>query len=536
MQSPIKRIVNLLILPALTGIILGISANPSRLWFLGFVAFIPLLIAAENILKAKRTLLLFSFQLFIAQVIFYSWVYLWVLKTANLGFLIGFLIVLPYIVLVAPYILLRQSWSKIAVLYFISAWLSAEYIQSFYQIGSPFFNLGNNPAASPQLIQWYEYTGSGGGSLWILAVNCAIFKTGTAFQNDSKQWISKSITTLAVLILPMIISLLIFRSYEDKGSPSRVLIIHPSTDNRDVKYRVNIYELMDIYLGIMMPQLENDIEYVVLPETAITNAGWISDLNNNLVFDRFHERTVSFPDLKLVTGAIVYEAIPDVEKIKDYNKIPGIRFSKNYNTWYYTYNSALQIEKGRPVQIRTKEGLVPYQEYAPYPRLLPRLSHVGIDFQFSIRKKNQQVFTSGNRRKTASLICYELVYGSKFFKAAREGAEAFFVLLNEGWYLNYPKVRSQFLQLSVVRAVENRRGIAHSSNMGISAFIDQRGNVLSTRCNLDPGFLKSEITMNKRITLYTAIGNYLEKLSLSVIILSIFATLIRKFLKSNQSG
>lgn len=526
-MKKLNNILILYVLPILTGILLGLSALPSNLWFLSFIAFIPLLIASEQTLNSKKPLLIFAIQLLIALVVFYFGVYLWVLKTANLGFLIGFLIVLPFVIFVSPFIFFIKRNNKFAPVYFIAAWMTGELIESYFQLGSPFFNLGNNLGVSPKIIQWYEFTGAAGGTLWILVVNFVLYSLGKTLMKNRHQWIKKSVVALGVLLFPILISLIIYHNYKEKGSSSEVLIIHPSTDCRDVKYRINIYELMDIYLGIMLPQITENTEYVVLPETAITNAGWVADLNNNLVFDHFHKQTESYPNLKLITGAITYEAIPNVEKIKGYQKIPGIRYSEKYKVWYYTYNSALQIEKRTPVQIRVKDGLVPYQEYAPYPLILPRISSVGIDFQFSKREKNQQVFTSKKGRKTTALICYELVYGNLFSKTVRDGAEAFFVLLNEGWY-NDPKVPRQFLQLSVIRAIENRRNIAHSSNMGISAFINQRGEVVARNDSKQPDFLKQEIKMSRTRTIYSSIGDYIGIIAFFTAITMILYELFRK--------
>jgi apolipoprotein N-acyltransferase len=235
------------------------------------------------------------------------------------------------------------------------------------------------------------------------------------------------------------------------------------------------------------------------------------------VFNYFFKHTGNFPNLKLVTGAIAYEEIPDVEKIRNYKKIPGIRYSKNYKTWYYTYNAALHIEKNRPVQMRVKEGLVPFQEYAPYPLILPRLSPVGIDFQFSTKEINRNVFTSSNNKQTAAIICYEVVFSRILYEAARNGAQAFFVILNEGWYENL-KVSQQFLQHSVIRAIENRRSIAHASNMGISAFINQRGEVIAKTERKSSDFLKREIRMNRKTTFAARTGNYIGILALLTII------------------
>jgi len=502
----------LIILPICTGVLLGVSALPSNVYYLSFVALIPLLLASDYVLSYKRPFFIFALQLLIALVVFYLWVGYWILQTANPGFLLAFTIVLPFLLLVPFYILFKKAGNKYASLYFIAAWLTAELIQSYFQLGSPFYNLGNNLGANPKIIQWYEFTGVSGGTLWILVINFLVYSFVKMLKTDRKRWIQKSAVLIALLFIPVIISSIIYANYEEKGASSEVLVIHPSTDNSDVKYRKNIYELMDIYQDIMQPELTENTEYVVLPETAITNAGWVKNLNRNKVFNYFHEHTDSFPDLKLVTGGVAYEEIPNVEKIKNYKKIPGIRYSENYKTWYYTYNAALHIEKNRPVQIRVKEGLVPFQEYAPYPLILPRISPVGINFQFSPRENNRDVFTSANNIKTTAIICYETVFNRIIYDAARNGAQAFFVILNEGWY-DVKKVSRQFLQLSVIRAIETRRSIAHSSNLGISAFINQRGEVVEKTSSKSADFLKHEMKMNRKTTFAARMGNYIEKLS-----------------------
>lgn len=527
MTGKVHNALILFALPFLTGLLLGISALPSKLWFLSFVAFIPLLIAAEMAISAKRPLFVFVLQIMLSLVVFYGIVYYWVLQTAHWGFLIGFLIIVPHLLILSPYILFRKSGSRFAPLYFIAAWLTVELVQSYFQLGSPFFNLGNNPGACPKIIQWYSLTGAAGGTLWILTLNFLLLSLGKTIRHQRNIWLKKSLAVSGILLLPMALSLILFYSYHEKGKSAEVLIVHPSTDNTGVKYRVNIYDLMNIYLGILLPHLTERTEYVVLPETALTNAGWVSDYDCNLLFEHWFRHTGGYPDLKLVTGAITYEAIADVNKIRSYEKIPGIRYSEKKKTWYKTYNAALLLEQGQPAQIRVKEGLVPYSEFAPYPRILPRLAPVGIDFQFSKRDDNPSVFKDGDQHKTAAIICYELVYGRLFYRAARKGAEAFFIMLNEGWY-NEPRVSRQFLQLSVVRAIENRRCVAHSSNLGISAFISQRGEVTASEAGRFPAVLKQDIHLNQKITLASTVGNFIELAAALVTFLLLTGKIMKK--------
>src|SRR5690554_345307 len=500
-------------LPLCTGLLLGFSAIPSEYYYFSFVAFLPLLFASDYAMAHAKPLLVFAFQVLLALVTYFIMSFYWVLQTANMGFLVAIVYIIPFVLLVSFYVYFKKTYPKFAALYFIAAWLTAELIQANFQLGSPFFNLGNNLGANHKLIQWYEYTGGAGGTLWILIVNFLLFSFIRNFSNSFKQLLQSGLVLLFVVFAPIIISLSIYAGYQEKGNSKEVLVIHPSTDNRDVKYRVNIYELMDIYLGIMLPELTENTEYVVLPETAITNAGWVKDFNRNLVFNHFYEHTDSFPNLKLITGAVVYEEIPDVEKIKYYQRIPGIRFSENYKTWYYTYNAALQIEKKQVPQLRVKDQLVPYQEYAPYPLVMPRLTPVGVDFQFSKRENNRMVYRSANGLQTSAMVCYESVYNKLFYQASREGAQAFFVLLNEGWYEN-GNVPKQFLQHSVIRAVENRRSISHSSNMGISAIINQRGDVIDKTDSKKADTLRQEIKLNRQVTFVARLGSYIEVLAL----------------------
>jgi apolipoprotein N-acyltransferase len=513
MTKLIQRIFIVVILPVCTGFLLGISAIPSHFYYLTFIAFLPLLFASDYIKSYSKPLLIFALQLLIALVVFYLMGFYWVLQSANIGFLLAFILVLPYVLIVPIYILLKNNGNKFSSLYFIAAWLTVELIQANFQLGSPFYNLGNNLGANPKLIQWFEFTGSSGGTLWILTINFLFFSLIKTFKIGKKRGFQRSAILLAVVCAPIIVSVIIYTNYKEKGDSKEVLVIHPSTDNKDVKYRLNIYELMDIYLDVMLPQLTENTEYVVLPETAITNAGWVKDFNRNLVFNHFYEHTDSFPNLKLITGAIVYEEILNVKKIKDYQKIPGVKYSEKYQTWYYIYNAALQIEKKQAPQIRAKEELVPYQEYAPYPLIMPRLSPVGIDFQFSKKSNSPSVFRAANNLTTSAIVCYEVVYSKLFYKASIEGAQAFFVLLNEGWY-ETEKVSQQFLQHSAIRAVENRRSIAHSSNMGITALINQRGDVIAKTESKQADFLQGEIKMNRKVTLAAKLGNYIEVLAL----------------------
>lgn len=53
----------------------------------------------------------------------------------------------------------------------ITIWLSYEFISLNINIISPWLNLGNGLSKDILFIQWYEITGTAGGTLWILSSN-----------------------------------------------------------------------------------------------------------------------------------------------------------------------------------------------------------------------------------------------------------------------------------------------------------------------------------------------------------------------------
>ena len=63
---------------------------------------------------------------------------------------------------------LRHTLGYIALVGF---WISFEYIHFHWDIEWPWLTLGNGFSNNIKMIQWYEYTGVFGGTLWVLIMN-----------------------------------------------------------------------------------------------------------------------------------------------------------------------------------------------------------------------------------------------------------------------------------------------------------------------------------------------------------------------------
>jgi apolipoprotein N-acyltransferase len=134
-------------------------------------------------------------------------------------------------------------------------------------------------------------------------------------------------------------------------------------------------------------------------------------------------------------------------------------------------------------------------------------------------------------QKIAPVICYESVFGSYVSDYIKKGAEAIFIITNDGWWKNTNGYK-QHLSYASLRAIETRRPVARAANTGISCIIDIRGNRKKETEWWTQTVIKGEIFPETRMTFYVKYGDYILRISLliSVLILLIIfiAAPIRK--------
>jgi apolipoprotein N-acyltransferase len=103
-------------------------------------------------------------------------------------------------------------------------------------------------------------------------------------------------------------------------------------------------------------------------------------------------------------------------------------------------------------------------------------------------------------------VCYESVYGEYCTGYVRKGARFLTVITNDAWWGDTPGYRQHF-SYSRLRAIETRREIARCANTGISAFIDQRGEVISKGPWWEPAVLSGVVNLSSRITFFVRHGD-----------------------------
>jgi apolipoprotein N-acyltransferase len=142
-----------------------------------------------------------------------------------------------------------------------------------------------------------------------------------------------------------------------------------------------------------------------------------------------------------------------------------------------TNSAGLVSPGGAMVSRYDKIHLVPFGEYVPLGNLL---------FFAESMVRNVGDFAPGTEytvsrlggHAIAATICYEDVFPGLMRQFPLRGAEAIVNITNDGWF-GSSSAPYQHLRMALVRAVGSRRYIVRAANTGVSAIIDPRGNIVA---------------------------------------------------------
>jgi apolipoprotein N-acyltransferase len=171
-----------------------------------------------------------------------------------------------------------------------------------------------------------------------------------------------------------------------------------------------------------------------------------------------------------------------------------------------TYNSAVFTAPDGTILGRyDKIHLVPFGEFIPYRNLFffaHKLTQQLPDLQRGTERKVFRV----NGHAFGLFICYESIFASEISPFARNGAEVFVNVSDDGWYGD-TSAPWQHLNMARMRAIENHRWILLDTNNGITTAIDPKGRVTySAPRNIDTS-LVVRYGYEDNLTFYTRYGD-----------------------------
>ena len=546
------------LLASLTTGLLWILAWPATGGFtpLAFIAWVPLLLAGHRFLheppkeRPKHWLPYVYLAVFLWNAFTTYWLGLvdepWSTRLLSGGFPMvanSMLMVLPWWMYRAAY---RRIGPRTAPFALVAGWLAFEHLHFDWDLQWPWLTLGNVFAIRTGWVQWYEWTGALGGSLWVWLVNLLVFRSILA-QRQGRAGLFRRLgaAALSAVLLPIMVSFVIDRSRADHGGPAvEVVVVQPNIDPYTEKFGgIDPLAQLEAMLALAEGAMTDSTLLVVLPETALQenatmdrSAGepllkglWENDLTRSGSYALIRRFQQQHPRVAVLTGMSSAYLFP-----KDEAPSATARYLEGVDRWFDAYNAAMLVDDQGRVQVYHKSKLVVGVELMPFQWLLkPLMGGISIDLggtngSLGSSEARPILRTAGDRIGLVPAICYESVFGDHLAEHTRQGANLLTVITNDAWWGDSPGYR-QHLAFGRLRAIELRRWIARSANTGISCFISDRGELVQPTAWWRPTASRMAVPTSTETTLFLRYGDVVGRMAVVLAVL-LFAWLFGSWL------
>ncbi|MDD4602902.1 MAG: apolipoprotein N-acyltransferase [Bacteroidales bacterium] len=529
----------------LSGILLTFAWPERGFPFLLFLGLVPMFFVEDYIFGHRDKFIKFS-VLFYTYPGFFIWNLLTTWWIAN-STLVGAILAIALNSLFMSIVFQLFHWSKkklgfryIGYAALISFWVAFEYLHLNWDLNWPWLNLGNGFSSWYKWVQWYEYTGTFGGTLWILIANILLYELLLKFtirhqKHPQPHYLAASLFPFLWILIPILISYVIYFNYREEKHPVTFVIVQPNIDPYSEQYSLPPEVVISRIMALANQKVDSSVNFLVAPESAIQESMWENDLSTFTSIHLLRDIIQTHPNLNILIGGSTFY------QFRSGASLP--RWARKFTDTgghYAAYNAAIMINSEDSLQLYHKSKLTPGVEILPSFKGFNWLEKYAIDLGGTVGSLGmdsiRKVYTTVGTIKVSAAICYESIFGEFFAKFVRNGAQAMIIITNDGWWGNTAGHKQHF-DFAHLRAIETRRCIARSANTGISAFLNQRGDVIQKTEYWKPAVIKEVLNANSKHTFYVDHGDYLARffswLALIIFLTASFISISIRFKKNS---
>ena len=515
------------LLATLSGILLALPWTYSIFFFTIFFAYIPLLILEEESQKQDNPYWLFNYS-FLAFLIWNTLSYWWVSEAQLIGSILIILINSAIQATVFLLISITKKQLNISILFpFIIIGLGFEYFHTQWDLAWPWLNLGNAFTTQTKLVQWYEYTGVRGGSLWIILINTSLY---SLYQ---KRNLSKYIWIISLIFIPILGSLYLYNKVETYESSRSFSLIQPNIDPYTDKFNPENEEkhLNEFFRTADSILQKQEFDFIFGPETMILKAINEDKPTESKAYNNLLALQRQYPETEFLIGVHSYKKLDSVIP-------PGSRYNTEEDYYYEAFNSALFLDHENQALFYHKTKLVPLFERMPFVQYLSFLGKYSLElggYNGTYSNRNTlNSFTTSDSIEIIPIVCFESVFGDYCAKRVNNLPGFFCMITNDGWWKNSLGYKYHF-NFSRLRAIENRRQIVRIANNGISALINIKGEVVEQTKWWKKVSMKGEVKLFSRKTFYSSHGDFIGRVTAFFAILLLIFVKIRRISQPKHS-
>ncbi len=483
MKSILENKAFLFLICLLLGILTSFSLPPYNLFFINFLTFPVLLYILINYVN-KKTIsffvgLIFGFGYFISNL---YWI------TNSLTFDANFKIVIPFALILIPLFLgifyglvtflcnffnLKNKISSILI--FSIFFGGIEFLRSFIFGGFPWnlvvFSFSNNLYS----LQILSYIGT--YSLNLLSITIFLLPVIFFFKYKSSTKFLIFSFSLILVVINFLYGNLVIKNFEKKeydNLSSIIRVVSPNIpierflSNQDTEKSINeLISLSDPH------NLKKTI--FIYPEGIITSI-YLKDLK-------------FFKDIFKENYNINHKVILGINSISQNQIYNSLIVLNNETELLYRYN---------------KNKLVPFGEFLPFENFLKKIGLKKITQGYqSFSADDEREILEINQLKFIPLICYEIIYSGKI--NPNKNYYDFILNISEDGWFGKTIGPEQHLTHSIFRSIEEGKNILRSTNNGISAIVNPKGQIIKQI--REKGYF--DVKKNKRVnkTYFAKHGN-----------------------------
>ena len=524
-------------LAILSGLLLAAAFPPASQTWLAWVAMVPLI----SLVDRSGSAALLSLSAWAGGLLFWLISLPWRWEVHPTAWM-AWLALATYLSLYWPiFLLLARNlvWYRFPLVPAVMiSWLTCDYLQAFLLSGLPWFYPAQSQFRFLALIQISDLLGVWVVSALIVICNASLLILGRLVARSMPP-LGEPVTLrkliwpgVSVLLLCMSLIYGVFRLNEAEFSPGPEVILLQSNLRQALKMGMSPSDIIQVYVKLLEKELSSTTQtvapgssVVIWPETSYPWGFVQLDPDISPAQAAASGKQI-FPEWPLVDWLnLKTETTRDLNDLSRAVGRPMVVGSVLYdlqNDQGKKANAAIWIDGSseRP-RIYRKIHLVPFGEYVPLLRYLPWIKTLAPYEERALPNLvsgRVPVWFDEGPFRYAPVICFEdsvphLV--SRFFREMNDGRppDVMLNLSNDGWF-NGSAEHEMHLATSVFRSVEHRAPMVRAANMGISAIVDGNGAVLQSLPKKTEGVVRGIVPLDKRISLYTSLGDILPQLCL----------------------
>lgn len=525
MRVTFSSLIIRLLAAGVSGIFVILAFPKYDLWWLAWVALVPLFLAiyVGNVKYSILTAWVFG-------IITFAGLFNWMLEVRGYTWLHQAIIVSYLSVFFALFGLIIGLVSRrlglIAAIFatpFI--WVSLDYLRAkFFFLAFPYAWMAHTQHQNIVLIQFASLIGAYGVSFLVVTANAgiaavilALFQRLAGPRPTAVRPPLKRIAIVMTFVTLLSVGLaLLYGQYVlspgEAGKKIKLSVIQgniPQEKKWDPHFAK---EIMEIYTRLTLAASKEMPALIAWPEAS--TPGYVFNAKRSRMVKRI-AALATRTNTHLLVGSSEY---PKFYKVSH----KGIR----------TSNTAILFSpEGEILGQYSKIRLVPFGEFIPLEGKVPWPEFIVPDQRtnYEIPGTEYEIFDLNGIKFSVS-ICWETHFPDLVREFARRGARFMLNIANEGRY-GETAAPYQLLAMTVFRSVENRLPIARATNTGISCFIDQFGRVTGRVENQGKdifveGISTQEIVLPQERSFYTSYGYVFIYICLAICGLLIFLAVL----------